>query len=426
MHEKITEEEGISIGYSTLTQLIRESGLRNKKNERCGKEPDIPGSEMQHDTSPYQITLGERKVCVHASLLYWRFSKIRYLKFYRSFNRFKMKCFFHEALLFWGYAAPTCIIDNTNLARLRGSGRNAVIVPEMEQFAAQFGFEFFCHEIGHANRKAGNERGFYTVETNFLPGRRFDDLADMNRQALEWATIRIANRPTGKTKIIPISFFEREKPFLSKIPPYIHPPYRPHDRRTDQYGYISFDGNFYWIPGKNRVNVTALEYSDYIDIYHNRNKLLTYRLPEDGVRNECFSPQGQPGPSHKPKYRKKPTAKEEKILRHAAPELNDYLDFLLKGVGKTRHSMIRRLYGLYRKCSRSLLIRTLQRALKYRIKDLDTLERMAVLLLKTEGFEAVVPEVDQAFHKRTSYQEGRFTDEVDLSIYDQMMEDPDG
>lgn len=79
-----------------------------------------------------------------------------------------MKCFLHEALVYWGYAAGTCIIDNTNLARLRGTGKNAVIVPEMERFARQYRFKFVCHEKGHANRKAGNERGFYTVETNFF------------------------------------------------------------------------------------------------------------------------------------------------------------------------------------------------------------------------------------------------------------------
>ena len=33
-----------------------------------------------------------------------------------------MKCFLHEALIRWGYAAGQCIIDNTNLARLRGTG----------------------------------------------------------------------------------------------------------------------------------------------------------------------------------------------------------------------------------------------------------------------------------------------------------------
>ena len=84
---------------------------------------------MQHDTSLYQVELAGRRVQLVASLIYLRYSKRRYLKFYRAFDRFRMKCFFHQALMFWGYAARQCIIDNTNLARLRGTGAHAVIRP---------------------------------------------------------------------------------------------------------------------------------------------------------------------------------------------------------------------------------------------------------------------------------------------------------
>jgi hypothetical protein len=133
--------------------MLREQGLGNKASKRCGRQPDQAGAEMQHDTSPYHVRIAESFVRVIGSLLYFRYSKVRYLKFYRFFNRFRMKCFFHEALSHWGYAAEDCIIDNTNLARLRGTGKNAVICPEMEQFARQYGFTFVCHEKGHANRK---------------------------------------------------------------------------------------------------------------------------------------------------------------------------------------------------------------------------------------------------------------------------------
>ena len=52
IHEKLTEEKGIKIGYSTLTQRIRELGLGKPTNQRCARVPDKPGEEMQHDTSP--------------------------------------------------------------------------------------------------------------------------------------------------------------------------------------------------------------------------------------------------------------------------------------------------------------------------------------------------------------------------------------
>jgi hypothetical protein len=334
-----------------------------------------------------------------------------------------MKCFFHEVLTFWGYAAPVCIIDNTNLARLRGTGKNAVMVAEMERFAKQYGFEFICHEIGHANRKAGNERGFYTVETNFFPGRKFDNLEDMNRQAFEWATVRQANRPTGKTRLIPAQTFEYEQPYLKKLPAYVTAPYLGHERGTDQYGYAAFDGNFYWIPGTKRHDVKVLQYAQHLMIYRNRKLLGRYPLPADGVKNELIAPEGQPKPPYKPKYRKKPTAKEENILRTAAEEINDYLDFAIKKGGKQKHRFIRELYGLYRKIALEVFIKTVKRALKYRITDIKTVERIAILQLTAGDFKLPLPQIDQQLENRASYIEGRLADQVDLSVYDKITED---
>ncbi|MGH7969712.1 MAG: helix-turn-helix domain-containing protein, partial [Limisphaerales bacterium] len=184
LHEKLVEEEHIKITYPTLTRMLRETGVRQSSKARCQRVPDEPGLEMQHDTSVYQVALAGRKVKLVASMIYLRYSKRRYLRFYRAFDRFRMKCFLHEALMRWGAAARQCIIDNTNLARLRGVGADAIICPEMEAFGKQYGFVFRCHALKHPNRKAGEERSFWTVETNFLPGRSFADIEDLNRQAL--------------------------------------------------------------------------------------------------------------------------------------------------------------------------------------------------------------------------------------------------
>ncbi len=418
IHEILTEEEGILIGYSTLTRNIRELNLGQPKNQRCDRIPDEPGVEMQHDTSPYIVKFGTNRVKVVASIIYMRYSKMRYLKFYRSFNRFAMKCFIHEALTFWDYAAPVTIIDNTNLARLRGTGKNAVMTPEMKQFAKQYGFEFVCHEVRHSNRKAGNERSFYTVETNFFPGRTYENLEDMNQQAFDWATIRMPNRPVSKTRMIPAKAFEYEQSFLEKLPAYITPPYIAHERGTDQYGYAAIDGNYYWVPGKTRFNVKVLQFCDHVEIYHKRKKLAEYELPHDGVKNKKISPKGKPEPRYQPNNRKKPTAQEEKLLRSAAPEVNDYLNFVLVMKGKARHRLVRQLYSLHKKTALSVFAQALKRALKYRIKSVETIENIIRLLLRQSNYEMPLPQIDEEFTNRPAYLEGRFTDEVDLSIYE--------
>jgi len=426
IHEILTEDYGIKIGYSTLTRMIRELELGSSKKQRCDQVPDKPGEEMQHDTTIYTLEVGKKRIKVVASIIYLRYSKIRYLKFYRSFNRFNMKCFIHEAIMFWGYAALECIIDNTNLARLSGSGSRAVIAPEMEQFALKYGFKFVCHEINHPNRKAGNERSFYTTETNFIPGRKFESMEDLNKQALSWATVRMPNRPVSKTGLIPYKAFEHEQSWLKKVPEFVTPPYLVHDRGTDQYGYASFNGNFYWIPGTSRHDVKILQYSDSLKIYHKRKLLGEYELPPDGVKNTKISPKGQPKPKNQPHNRKKPTAMEEKKLRAIAPEVDTYLNnFALKLNGQKRHRFIRALYGLHQKLTPTLFIKSIKRALKYRITDIPTIERIAVLQMQSGIYDIQSVEIDMEYHNRKTYLEGRFTDEIDLTVYDRQ-EDENG
>jgi len=423
VHEKLTEEEGVKVKYQTLTRMLRESGISRPAKGRCDRVPDEPGAEMQHDTTVYSVNLAGKRVKLIASILYLRYSKRRYLKFYRVFNRFKMKCFLHEALMFWGYAASDCIIDNTNLARLRGTGANAVIVPEMKVFAKQYGFRFHCHEIGHANRKAGEERSFWTTETNFLPGRTFENLENINRQAFEWSTVRMEQRPQSKTGLITAKAFEHERGYLVKLPPYLPAPYRAHERGTDQYGYAAFAGNYYWVPGAKRDALKVLEYSDCLKLYKAGECLAEYPLPVDGVKNERFSPEGQPEPRHKPKNRHKPTQQEESRLRAMSEVVATYLDIVLKSMGQKRHGFLRKLFALSRKTTQELFIKSIERAHKYRITDIATIERIAALNI-TQGVQTLpLAEIDENFRQRDVYLEGRLTDFPDLSIYENIQED---
>jgi hypothetical protein len=34
------------------------------------------------------------------------------------------------------------------------------------------------------------------------------------------------------------------------LPAHLPAPYLCHERKTDQYGYVPFDGNYYWIPSE--------------------------------------------------------------------------------------------------------------------------------------------------------------------------------
>jgi hypothetical protein len=333
-----------------------------------------------------------------------------------------MKCFLHEALMYWEHSAFKCIIDNTNLARLRGSGSRAVIVPEMVTFARQYGFEFRCHEIGHSDRKAGNERAFWTVETNFLPGRSFASLEDLNRQAKEWATQRMEHRPVGKARLIPAKAFEHERQYLQPLSRHLPAPYQVHQGVVDQYGYVALGGNYYWVPGDDRADVKVLEYADQLKIYRRRELLVEYPLPGDGVRQQRLSPPGQPQPKYRPRPRKRDSRYEEQRLRALGEEVEAYLNYALAAAGIQRHRFLRELFAFSRQVTSEVLVKMAQRALRYRITQLDALRRIAWYCMSQEGLPLPEADVDENLQQRPAYQEGYLTEEPDLSIYDWMFQ----
>jgi transposase len=424
MHEKLVEEEKIQVGYSTLTRLVGQLGLGRPSSARCDHVPDEPGAEMQHDTTVYWVKLAEQIIRVIASLLYLRYSKRRYLKFYRVFNRFAMKCFFHEALMHWGYAAALCIIDNTNLARLRGSGKRAVIVPEMVTFGERYGFHFQCHEIQHCNRKAGEERSFWTVETNFLPGRRFESMEDLNRQAYEWATVRMHHRLVKKTGLIPAKAFEHERRYLIELSPHLPAPYCVYERGTDEYGYVSFQGNYYWVPGSKREDVKVLQYADRLKLYQHRECVAEYPLPADGVKNVHFSPEGQPAPQHQPRRHRQGSQLEEQRLRAMGAEVAAYVDYVLATPGIQRHRLLRELLALSQQVTPAVFAQALERARQYRVVHLATVQRIAWLYL-SQGEHVPDVEVDESYRQRPAYLEGEWTEEPDLSRYEKAWDEND-
>jgi len=93
-----------------------------------------------------------------------------------------------------------------------------------------------------------------------------------------------------------------------------------------------------------------------------------------------------------------------------------YVDFILSSPGLLRHQFLRRLWALRQRWSTALFLRTIERAHRYQITSLETLERIGLLELDDTALPD--PVVDPELEKRPAYQEGSLTDTPDLSRYD--------
>ena len=209
---------------------------------------------------------------------------------------------------------------------------------------------------------------------------------------------------------------------MIKLPAHLPAPYRTVMRHTDQYGYIAFEGNYYYVPSSQRDQVKVLVFSDRIKLHQRSGYLIDYPLPPEAVRNALFSPSGKPRPRYHPNNRKRPTQQEEKHLRNISESVSVYLDFALQPKGIARHQFLRKLYGLSRKMTKSLFIASIERAHTYQITDMTTIERIAALQI-TEAIEIPTPDVDEAFRQREAYLQGRLTDPPELSKYDEPTEE---
>jgi hypothetical protein len=143
-------------------------------------------------------------------------------------------------------------------------------------------------------------------------------------------------------------------------------------------------------------------------------------LPNSDVKNERFSPEGQPAPRHRPKNRKQSSQQEEQRLRAMDPAVGAYLDYALAMKGIRRHQFVRDLFALSRKVTARVFVEALERAQRYGIVQLATLQKIAWFCLSQENQPLPEADIDDDYRDRPEYQEGCLTDEPDLSMYEPM------
>ena len=120
------EAEGKTVGYSTLTGFCRRNGIGVNPKQPAGKYHFDAGKEMQHDTSPHRVQIGDKLRKMQCAGLVLPCSTMRFAQLYPTFNRFYCKMFLTDGIRYFGGAAKTCMVDNTSVIIAYGTGKNAV------------------------------------------------------------------------------------------------------------------------------------------------------------------------------------------------------------------------------------------------------------------------------------------------------------
>jgi len=375
VHEEL-EGEDVHVGYSTLTAFCRRHALTGQLKVRAGQYHFAPGEEMQHDTSPHDIVIGGRRRRMQCASVVLCYSRQLYAQVYPTFNRFYAKAFLTESFTRFGGSARRCMVDNSNVVVVAGTGQNARIAPEMEAFGERFGFHFVAHAVGHANRSARVERPFAYIERNFYAGRTFQDSADLNRQLAAWCE-KVAERTIRELQTTPAARFEVERAALLPLPLYVPEVYALHTRVVDVEGLIHLHTNRYSVDeGLIGRRVQVRESLGQVRIFVGSRPVACHARLEEGAHTRSVLPEHR----HRALRRKTdgqcPSLPEEKRLREAHPALATLVDRLREQHGGRAARALRQLHRCYQDYPRASLIEAVQCALDYGLTDLARIERM--------------------------------------------------
>lgn len=383
VHEELVLA-GAKLSYPALTGFCRRHQIGHTPPPPAGHYHFDPGQEMQHDTSPHQAEIGGALRKVQTASLVFCHSRMLFFQLYPTFNRFICKVFLTDALQYFGGACKTCMIDNTHVVVLHGTGREMVPVPEMEVFAERYDFAFAAHEKGDANRSARVERPFDFIENNFLAGRKFSDFGHANREARAWCD-KVNASFKKHLHARPRELFASEQAALRALPIWIPQVYALHQRVVDLEGYVHLHGHHYSVPyplvGR-RMEVR--ETKDQVLIFDGPREVASHARVENGHGRRVTlalhrPPRGQGALLRQP-------SPEERELSEAEPALASYASALKEQGGGRWPNALRRLLQMRRDYPAKALLDAVATAAHYGLYDLDRLERMVLRNVAEEYF----------------------------------------
>jgi len=386
VHEELTHT-GATLSYQALTGFCRRHGIGYEPQKPAGRYFFEPGQEMQHDTSPHMAHVGGALRRVQTASLVFCFSRMRFIQLYPTFNRFICKLFLHDALHYFGATCRDCMIDNTHVVVLKGTGKEMVPVPEMAAFAERYGFRFIAHEKGDANRSAHVERGFDHVENNFLAGREFQDFAHANREAVTWCD-RVNAKVRREVHASAKELFVKEQLSLLPLPLWVPEVYVLHHRVVDTEGYIHADGHIYSVPyqliGR---QVEVRETKDAVRVFDGPRMVAEHERIFSFEKRRTTKEEHRPPKGTVAKIERQPTPDERELLAAESP-LPEYAQGVKRKGSNRWPAALRRLAQMRRDYPRKPFLDAVTSAHHYGLYDLDRLERMVLRNIATEYFVA--------------------------------------
>jgi transposase len=210
----------------------------------------LPGEQAQVDWAHFgQLAVGRALRPLWAFVMVLSYSRRLFVHFFAGSS---MPFFLRghvEAFGFFGGVARVLLYDNLKSAVLERRGDAIRFHPTLLELSAHYRYEPRPVAVARGNEKGRVERAIRYVRDAFFEARTFVDLADLNRQALDWISTRAGERRWVEDKARTVhEAFDDERDKLLPLP---DEPFPAHERVEVEIGktpYARFDLNDYSVP----------------------------------------------------------------------------------------------------------------------------------------------------------------------------------
>jgi hypothetical protein len=265
--------------------------------------------------------------------------------------------------------------------------------PEMAAFAARYGFVFVAHEKGDANRSARVEAPFQGIEKGFLVGENFASWTDLNERAR--ATCERWNAKfSTKLHASRRELFAAEQAHLRPLPLHVPEVYQLCTRIVDAEGYVNVNRVRYSVPY--RLIGRALEVRETLErivLYEGPRRVASHARVQGPWDTRVTDPSHRP-PRGQGLTRHRPVAPEQIEILQIEPRLASYVNALKQHIGE-RRAPLRRLLSMLRDYPRAAFLAAVAEAERYRLLDLDRLEKMVLRQIADDYFPLDLESTDE-------------------------------
>jgi transposase len=223
----------------------------------------LPGEQAQVDWAHFgKLEVGRALRPLWAFVMVLSYSRRLFLRF---FPGAAMPFFVRghvEGFADFGGVPRVLLYDNLKSAVLERHGDVIRFHPTLVEMSAHYRFDPRPVAVARGNEKGRVERAIRYIRDAFFAARSYVDLADLNRQAAEWATSAAVDRPWVEDRARTVrQAFDDERERLLPLPDNPFPAYERVEVEVGKTPYIRFDLNDYSVP-HDKVRRTLVVFAD--------------------------------------------------------------------------------------------------------------------------------------------------------------------